>query len=255
LKSQALVLRIDYLKDKVKIYYLEDFKKLKIIYAKSVIVAAPKFVAKNIIYKIPDEQLRAMNSIRYRSYLVANVLIKKKLGFNTYDVFNLDFNSKLSDVTTDFICHDIFYDNLKDITVFTFYKPLVDDFGRKKILESNSFIKVKQEFLNDIRGFLFKNLNVSVQSSKGSKANIDRTSLWSEANITEEDILKIYVSRFGHALPLAYSNLIANKVAQTASMPIENKVFFANQDNWVNPSFESCFYSAKNAVNLVKNSI
>ena len=49
------------------------------------------------------------------------------------------------------------------------------------------------------------------------------------------------ITRWGHALPLAATGLIADGTLAAASQPVKDRIFFGQQDNWANPCLETAF--------------
>jgi hypothetical protein len=66
-------------------------------------------------------------------------------------------------------------------------------------------------------------------------------------NLNETDIDGIRMTRWGHALPVAKVGAVASGLADQASQTIEDRIVFANQDNWLNPSFEVAFAAAQHS--------
>jgi hypothetical protein len=64
-------------------------------------------------------------------------------------------------------------------------------------------------------------------------------------------VISLRISRWGHALPLAEKGLYNSGVLQRASAPIKDRIFFANQDNWANPCFETAVSAAYNATSQI----
>jgi hypothetical protein len=68
------------------------------------------------------------------------------------------------------------------------------------------------------------------------------------------DMVKGYrLTRWGHSLPLARKGLIADGTVAKLIAPIQNKIFFVNQDNWVNPAFECAFSESLTAAQLIES--
>jgi hypothetical protein len=62
----------------------------------------------------------------------------------------------------------------------------------------------------------------------------------------------VRITRWGHALPLAEVSALSNGKIDALSAPI-GRIFFANQDNYLNPAFESAFSAAEAAAEAVRN--
>jgi monoamine oxidase len=69
--------------------------------ADTVIVAAPKFIAKHLVAGLPADQKEAMGRIRYEPYMVANLCFDGVVHESCFDT-----NVPGSDVIADFVCAD-----------------------------------------------------------------------------------------------------------------------------------------------------
>jgi hypothetical protein len=67
--------------------------------------------------------------------------------------------------------------------------------------------------------------------------------------LRQEDITGLRLTRYGHALPVAKTGLIANGQLELAHQSIDEMIHFAHSDNWANPCFETAFYSARQIKN------
>ena len=63
----------------------------------------------------------------------------------------------------------------------------------------------------------------------------------SKSGKTWDDIEGIRLTRYGHSVAVAGYGDIASGLLERAHQPINNKIFFANQDNWANPCFETSY--------------
>jgi hypothetical protein len=51
-------------------------------------------------------------------------------------------------------------------------------------------------------------------------------------DVPESATRQVRLTRWGHAMQISRPGLIFNGIVETAARPIDNKVFFVNQDNW-----------------------
>ena len=75
--------------------------RLECVSADTVIMAAPKFIAKHLVAGLPEDQRAAMANIRYAPYMVANLCFE---GVVHEDCF--DTNVPAPDAMSDFVCAD-----------------------------------------------------------------------------------------------------------------------------------------------------
>lgn len=230
IKCKSFVCKISQSNNKVIVTFDNSERKLESISTDYCIWATPKKFSKHIIENLSKEKQYAMDRIYYRSYLVGNVLLKKKVDSPSYDVFNLkgkipegarwDLEDRYA---TDFIfanwaTHD---DGKKSI--ITFYIPRSYQGAEQFLLGPMAHEKYKNKLESIIPDYL--------------KA----------LGLTEDDIEGVRMTRWGHAMPIAKVGLISSGYLEEAHAPINDKIFFANQDNWANPCFETAFNSALDA--------
>ena len=67
------------------------------------------------------------------------------------------------------------------------------------------------------------------------------------------DVEGIRITRYGHAIPVAQSGMIASGTLESAHATINNKIYFANQDNWANPCFETSYATGTLAAHQATN--
>lgn len=74
---------------------------LECVSADTVIVAAPKFIARHLVAGLPEEQRQAMGAIRYEPYMVTNLCFDGVVHEECFDT-----NIPAPDVMSDFVCAD-----------------------------------------------------------------------------------------------------------------------------------------------------
>ena len=223
LRGGALVIDVTNRPDGVAVCYEMPDGTLKTVLAKTCIMTCAKFIAKKLISKIPPDQFEAMSRLRYRSYLVANVLIKTKLESPTYDCFRLTGqvpgapDEEFSKIPyTDFVFGGWAAHDQPGQSVITLYKGLAFDTGRNAIYLPDAFANAQKSFAASI------------------------PDLVKVVGVHPDQISGVRVARWGHPLPLGEKGLVANGIVQKAHQPIE-RIFFAQQDNWASPAFECAF--------------
>lgn len=235
LRSNCMVLRVKTEGDSVVVLYEDGMGVLKKIRAKHVIMSCPKFVAKRLIPEMDSEQARAIEHLPYRAYVVANILTQQTIQSPSYELYCLQGKVppaptalKKGDRSFTDICFGSWAQ--QDQTqhgVLTLYHGLAFDGARQFLFSPSSHDKHRNAYLNDVEPIL------------------------SAMNLSTNDILGIRLTRWGHALPLSRKGLLNEGHAQAASAPIRNRILFANQDNWMNPSFEVAHQAALEAVNII----
>lgn len=225
LRSNSLVSRLETTASGIRLVVHPTGAEPYGIEAPCTIVACPKFVAKRIIQNLPADQLGAMNRLRYRSYLTANLLLKEPLKRSFYDLYLLKqqnghaFGARTPIETlggTDAIVADWYYGKTGRESVLSLYRALPYDGARAEFYDPSSYERVRRAFERQIQEELLPLLGVSL-----------------------DHLTDMRITRWGHALPLAESGLIAQGLPDLLSRPIGDRIFFANQDNWALPAFET----------------
>jgi hypothetical protein len=62
--------------------------------------------------------------------------------------------------------------------------------------------------------------------------------------VPHRSVAQIRMTRWGHAFPIAGVGLIARGVLDTIRAPINNVIYFVEQDNWALPAVETCLLEA-----------
>lgn len=237
-RTGAFVVDIKPVSDGVHVCYETAERKFKTIHARTCVVASPKSVARFVVNGLSPEQNQAMARIRYRAYVVSNVLIKKRIPSASYELFRL--TGKLPESPrkdaqtrpfTDLIFASWAGGDRADHSVLTLYKSQPYEGARQFLFNPNAHEKHRKQVedsLPEVMGAL---------------------------GLSADDVSGIRMTRWGHAIPLAAAGMIASGQLETASRPVGGRIFFANQDNWANPCFETAIGAAELAVAQARKAI
>lgn len=237
--SGAFVMRVKVLDDgKVSVLYENAQGQLVQVTCDKCVQACPKYVSKRVTDGLSAEQLKAMSDVSHRGYIVANILLNTKVASPGYDLFNLKgqvprtpMAMNPSDrVAVDVIFADWAAHDNGDTSILTIYRPLPFDGARQFLFNPIAHDKHKKQILDDV-ALLLPNLGLG-----------------------NNNIAGIRMTRWGHSVPLSQKSWIAQGLPEKISKPIEDKIFFVNQDNWANPAFETCFAEAKTWTDVILNS-
>lgn len=228
LRSDCMVLRVATDSDGVTVLYEDAFGSLKKVRAEHAIMACQKFVAKRLIPEMSPRQIYAIDSLPYRAYLVANILTREPIQSPSYELYCLQGQMPPSPTAMnrgDRSYSDICFGSWaqQDKTqhgVLTLYHGLPYDGARQFLFSPSSHDKYKNRYLQDIEPVL------------------------NAMNLSMNDIHGIRLTRWGHSLPLSRTGLINEGIPQAAAASINNRIHFANQDNWMNPCFETAHQAA-----------
>ncbi|MGE3975552.1 MAG: FAD-dependent oxidoreductase [Bdellovibrionales bacterium] len=238
LRTNCLVFHVEVKADHVLIYYVQDGKP-KCLQAKKAVMSCPKFVVAKVVQDLEEDRLAAIRSLKYRSYLVANILIKPPLKDSFYDLFfmpaarfqqkDLRSRAKAQGVTDIVLAN--FAQRHKDQSILTLYKPLAYEGSRAELFPPNAFDQIKSQFNEQIKKDILPALNIPVRSLEGLR-----------------------ITRWGHPIPICEKGAFANGKIPLIRKPFRDRLFFVEQDNWLTPAFETCFEEAHYWAEKVKKS-
>jgi predicted NAD/FAD-binding protein len=219
----------------VHVTYLDAEGARRCISADACIFAAPKFVAHRVLSTLKtqhDAQFAAMRQLKYRAYVVANVLLKRRIASPCYELFHLrpaleDSIAAQNVEFTDLVFGGWAAHDAAPVSALTLYKAFPFDAGRPRLFANGA--------MDDERGKFEAVLPEIVRLLK----------------LNESDVAGLRLARWGHALPLAQKGLLANGTAAAAAATIDGRIFFANQDNWANPCFETAIGAADQCAKAV----
>ncbi|MFN3696950.1 MAG: FAD-dependent oxidoreductase [Pseudobdellovibrio sp.] len=230
IQSGAIVIKIEIQPNgKVWVVYENKNFELMTIECEKVICAFPKLIAERVVKQLPEHQLQAIQKIAYRGYCVSNVIFDRPILSPGFDVF------QLSDKTTDRptamkppqnyltdICFGSWaqYDQVKN-SVWTMYRPLPFDGARQFLFSPMAHDKHLKKTQSELSQFM------------------------SDLNLEARGVLGCRLTRWGHSVPLAQTGAIASGLTDKIRSSIDNKIYFVNQDNWLNPAFECVFAEAQ----------
>ncbi len=229
-RSNAFAIDVRSLNGKAQVCFKNESGVLETATAKKCIVASPKKVAKFVVDKLSAGQHKAMDDIDYRAYLVANIFLNKKVASPGYDVYSLqgsnptnDYEDSKKRCMADMLFADWASKDNVDQTILTLYLPLPYDMAQQYLFVDGLYEKYKDRVKTSIAPHL-SNMGLSWSNVQGMR-----------------------LVRYGHSVPLAKAGQIANGTFERASADIDGCIFFANQDNWGNPCFETSYGSALQA--------
>jgi len=234
LRSEAIVVQVRVEGDGVITTYLDGTTgKLRAIRSETVIMSCPKFVVKRILKDIEPDRLAAIARLKYRSYLVANLLIKKPLRHDQYDWYLLgegkvDFGDVKATAVKQGLTDVIFANFAKGDaasnthSILSLYRALPYDFARPEVLMPGSFDRFKAEFEKQIHREVLPLFNLE-----------------------KSDVDSLRMARWGHPMPVAEKSFVADGVPEIISRPFKDRVFFAEQDNWALPCFETVAFESQ----------
>jgi hypothetical protein len=234
LRSGAIVVDVRKVEERIRVTYLDSSYQLKTLRAEACIFAAPKFVARKVLRDLTPEQESAMAQLKYRGYVVANVILDRPAPSPSFELYCLEGTPPPSPSAikpsprafTD-ICFGTWaqHEEVKR-SVLTIYKGFAFDGDRQFLFSPLAHDKHKTRILGGMDPMLHA------------------------LGLKKENIAGIRLTRWGHCMPVAQSGLIASGLVARASAPIGGRLFFANQDNLANPAFETAINESRKAADL-----
>lgn len=211
--------------------------------ARNVVFASPLFLAPAIIPSLPDDQRRAIGTLDYRSYVVANVLLARpanKLftrrafhdGYELTPVHgraiqrNNGEAASRRNVFSDAILADFAAGRHASKSVLTVYRPHPYAAGRAEVL-SRTYAEQEEEV---------------------RKAVLEQ---FGAHGLRESDIEEIRLSRWGHPMIVARPGQLADGTMKRARQGLEG-VFFAHTDTQGAPAYENALASAMDAADAIR---
>lgn len=224
LRCGSTVLEVDVREKKVFVTYQDPQKQIRIIEADAAIMACPKFVVKHILKDMEPLRRKSIEKLRYRSYLVANLILQGEVPTEFYDLYLLDngqiHQQKLQNHFKSYGITDIvlatYAKAQKDQTILTLYRGLPFDGARAQILGA-SYEQLKSDFT----------------------AQIDKEIL-PLLGFKQEQKIDLRLTRWGHPMPVPQLNFLSDGTVDQIRKPFKDRVFFVEQDNWLLPAIETC---------------
>lgn len=212
-------------------------------HARAVIFASPLFLAPTIVRSLPDDQRRAIATLDYRSYVVANVLLGRRVdrifqlrGFrNGYELTRVHGPEARGQSAEQISRKKVFSDAVvadfpvwrhADKAVLTVYRPHPYASGRVE-LTSRTYAEVE----DDVRAAVFE--------------------AFSRHGLRAADIEDIRISRWGHPMIVARPGQLADGTMERAARP-QPGLFFAHTDVQGAPAYENALAAAMDAVDAVR---
>lgn len=228
LRASAVVFDVRVRADGVQVTYEDAQGEFHSLLARAAILACPKFAAARMLHEIEAGRTAAISRLRYNAYLVANVLLKRPVKVDFYDLFLLGAGRIGGDIAgaaarqkaTDAVLAT-YAKPRADRAVLTLYRAIPHEGGRGMILSDDSLPKYRAEFAEQVEREILPHLALS-----------------------PADVADIRVARWGHPLPVAAAGLIADGVPEALRKPFRGRVFFVEQDNWALPAFETAVSEA-----------
>jgi glycine/D-amino acid oxidase-like deaminating enzyme len=226
--------------DRVQVTYRDAAGVFRSLRARRVVVATPKHVARHFIHDLAtlDPQKHdALGELNTRSYVVANVLIDAPLARDFYDLFLLNDPASFPQNETEAEAARPLADAVNAgfpatpdarRAILTLYWAVPYNHGRFHLIFPNGWQTFAEALVPQLRRLL------------------------QLLEIAPEAVRQVRMTRWGHAMPIAQTGFIANGAAGFIRRPIEDRIYFVNQDNWALPAVETCLLEAEHFAPLIE---
>lgn len=199
--------------------------------AKVCVFAAPRFMAHHVLEGFPENRQAIVAGMKWRAYLVANVLLSKRPSAVWYDAYRLDELDPTTCGWTDLILADFVATKRPDrFAVLTAYRALPFEGGRRLLETIEQYDEHRAAVIRDLGPHL------------------------AALGLGENDILDVNLARWGHPMVLAQPGQLASGDLERLSAPL-GRVVFAHQDRFGTPAIETAieagFAAAREAERLL----
>jgi hypothetical protein len=218
-------------RDRCQVTWRDSQGTFRSLLAKRVVVCTPKHVARHFLPNFESldfEMHQATYQINTNAYVVANVLLDRPVRRHFYDLFLLrdgtspdgplgvEQYSRVTDAVNGTFARRWPF----GADVLTLYWPLPFSTGRFSLIYETGWQDYASRLVPQVRSML------------------------DVLDVPERHVRQVRMSRWGHAMPLAAPNFIARGLPQVLRRPLQDHIFFCNQDNWCLPAVETCLLEA-----------
>jgi monoamine oxidase len=187
--------------------------------AKACVVAVPRFIAARIVSGFPEARREIVSGMKWRAYIVANVLLARRPDPEWYDAYRLGELDPKESAWTDLIVADFVASPKSKQSVLTAYRALPYDGGRPTLLADDAYATHRDAVRRDLVPWL------------------------AAIGLEERDIVDINLARWGHPLVLSQPGQLSSGSMEKLSAPL-GRVTFAHQDRYGVPAIENAIAAA-----------
>lgn len=233
LRAGATVVRVETRGRGAVVWWRTPAGQLRGTLANHVVMAGSKHVVKHVLPQLAsldNAKLEAMNAAPTVAYLVANVLLRRPARDPWYDVFLL---------------HDAAFP--MDGGAFSNDRRIVDAVG-------GTWAHPSRGAAGDVltcywplpwhhaRFTIVGDLDWQTYAKIAAPQVARMVELF---GLAPQDVEQVRLARWGHAMPYAVPGAYASGICERLRRPLEGRIWFANQDNWLLPAVETCLGEAR----------
>ena len=232
LRAGCIATNVRMEREGVSISWRDAAGRVRTMGAKHVVYAGSKHIFRHMMPELADldpEKFESMHQTPTVPYLVVNILLNRNVPEQFYDLFSVhDSQFPMNDEAfeIDRRITDVLDGTFAVATphhhsdVLTMYWPLPWHTARFTIIQPQSHAEYAALAAPQIRRLL------------------------TLVGVSATDVQQIRMTRWGHAMPYARPGAYAGDLCATLRRPIADRIWFANQDNWLLPAVETCLAEA-----------
>lgn len=213
---------------------------LRTTHARHVICANAKHIVRHMmpwLERADPDKFEAMRQVPTVAYLIANVILKRPVEDDFYDVylgggrtFPLDGNAFAEHrVVTDVV--NAGFAAASSTRALTFYWPLPWHTARFSIIGNEDWRAYASLLAPQLADTL------------------------AQFGLSNADVAQVRCTRWGHAMPYAVPGVYSSGLPAALRRPIHENIWFANQDNWLLPAVETCIAEAMWTADQVREAL
>ncbi len=195
--------------------------------ARAAVLAVPRFMAARIVAGFPEPRRAIVAGMKWRAYVVANVLLARRPKLEWYDAYRIEPLERETAGWTDLVVADYVAAEKRGYGVLTAYRALPFDAGRPLLYADESFAPMREAVRRDLEPWL---------AAMGLEAR---------------DVVDINLARWGHPLVQALPGQLAGGGLERLSRPL-GRLAFAHQDRYGVPAIENALAAAFAAADEVE---
>ena len=203
------------------------------LFARQVILANAKHIARHMLpwlARAEPAKHEAMQQVPTAAYVVANVLLSRPLEHPFYDAylqgsadFPVDANGFESARPITDAVNAGFARHPGHTRAITLYWPLPWHTARFAIVGEDDWRASAERAAPQIAGIV------------------------ASLGVHPHHVRQVRLARWGHAMPYAVPGSLSSGLPQELRRPIDGRIWFVNQDNWLLPAVETCLTEAMRA--------
>jgi hypothetical protein len=214
-----------------KVTYKDSTGAFRALRARRVVMSCSKHIAKHILtepLRADPVRTSALQELETMGYIVANVLMDAPTTHSFYDLYMYgnaqlpvdEESARLWSRITDVVDGAYAVHASHSHAVLTCYWPLPWLTGRATLVPEDAWHLYTQAAAPQVKAIL------------------------DLLGVPHRSVVQARLTRWGHAFPVARVGMIANGTLDKIRAPMNDTIYFVDQDNWMLPAVETCLLEA-----------